>query len=58
MQEMASPSRPVKKLVYFRNLFSSILRRRICDHSAKFLGNRFEKNFLRQQTIADLIQAT
>ena len=55
---MASPSRPVKKLVYFRNLFSSILRRRICDHSAKFLGNRFEKNFLRQQTIADLIQAT
>ena len=38
-QEMAWPSRRVQKLVYFRNLFSSILSIRICDRSAQFLGD-------------------
>ena len=32
----------VQKLVYFRNLFSSILSIRICDRSAQFLVNCFE----------------
>ena len=42
-QEMAWPSRRVQKLVYFRNLFSSILSIRICDRGAQFLVNYFEK---------------
>ena len=41
--EMAWSSRRVQKLVYFRNLFSSILSIRICDRSAQFLANCFEK---------------
>ena len=53
----ARPSRCVQKLVYVRNLFSSILCVRICDRSTQFLVNCFEK-FLWQQTIADLIQPT
>ena len=32
----------VQKLVYFRNLFSSILSIRICDRSAQFLVNCFD----------------
>ena len=56
-QEMSWPSRRVQKRVYFRNLFSNILSTRICDRSAQFLINCFEK-FLWQQTIADLIQPT
>ena len=55
--ELAWPSRRVQKLVYFRNLFSSILSIRICDRSAQFLVKCFKK-FLWQQTIADLIQPT
>ena len=38
-------------------LFSSILSMRICDRSAQFPVNCFEK-FLWQQIIADLIQPT
>ena len=34
------------KLVYFRNLFSSILSINICDRSAQFLVNCFEKNVM------------
>ena len=52
-QEMAWPSRRVQKLV----CQSSILSIRICDLSAQFPVNCFEK-FLWQQTIADLIQST
>ena len=44
-----------KKIVYFRDLFSSILSIRICDRSAQFLVNCFE-NIVMQQTIADFIQ--
>ena len=55
--EMGWPSRRVQKLVYFKNLFSSILSIRICDRSAQFLVNCF-KTFLWQQTIAGLIQPT
>ena len=54
---MVWPSRRVQKLVYCRNLFSSILSIRICDRSAQFLVNCFKK-FLWQKTIADLIQPT
>ena len=38
-QEMAWPSCRVQKLVYFRNLISSLLSIRICDRSAQFLVN-------------------
>ena len=34
------------QVVAFKNLFSSILRRRICDRSAQFLVNCFEKFFM------------
>ena len=36
-EEMAWPSRRVHKLVFFRNLLSSILSIRNCDRSAQFL---------------------
>ena len=44
-----------KKIVYFRDLFSSILSIRICDRNAQFLVNCFE-NIVMQQTTADFIQ--
>ena len=45
-QEMAWQSRRVKKPVYLRNFFSSILSIRICDRSAQFLENSFENTFM------------
>ena len=45
-QEMAWQSRRVKKPVYLRNVFSSILSIRICDRSAQFLENCLENIFM------------
>ena len=42
-QEWRGQRHRVQKLVYFRNLFSSILSIRICDRSPQFLVNCFEK---------------
>ena len=43
-QEWRGQRHRVQKLVYFRNLFSSILSIRICDRSPQFLVNCFKKN--------------
>ena len=42
-KEWSGQRHRVQKLVYIRNLFSSILSRRICDRSAQFLVNCFKK---------------